>query len=605
MKTKAGSIHPLGAGRAERGINFAFVSKFKDCGIILYNMEGTEVLHKIPFPAEFTVGSIHTVCVEGIKEKEFLYEFYENGKTVTDRHARRFYGNREYGSIEKLAGKKAWYCDRPYDWEQDKSPRIPYENASIYCLHVRGFTRHPSSKVKARGTFKGIQEKIPYLKELGITTLELQPAYEYDEKSYIQAADQNGCFLKPEEGEKISPLNYWGYTQGYYYSPKNSFSYGEDTSAEFKDLVKELHKNDMELVMQFYFPHEVTEKEISDILQFWVTEYHIDGIHLKGERTPVPLICEDPCFSGTKIWYYDFPAEGMKFTGGYRNFGIYRDDFRNDMRRFLKGDEGMVSAVLGYMRANPSHAGRINYFTNYDGFTLTDMVSYEKKHNEENGENNKDGNDYNFTWNCGVEGKSRRKSVMALRIKQIKNALCLLYLSQGTPLLFMGDEFGHTQNGNNNPYCQDNEITWLNWKQQGSGQEIYEFVKMLAGLRKSHPILHKEDELKLMDYISCGYPDLSYHGEAPWRPELEYHSRQVGIMLCGKYARPDRMREDDFFYIGINMHWEEHSFALPKLPKGLDWDILFGTDNAESLKITEEMTGAALPPRSIFVFISK
>ena len=237
------------------------------------------------------------------------------------------------------------------------------------------------------------------------------------------------------------------------------------------------------------------------------------------------------------------------------------------------------------------------------------MVSYDYKHNENNGEDNRDGNDYNASWNCGEEGTSRRQSVKKLRIKQMKNAMCLLLLSQSTPLIFMGDEFANSQKGNNNPYCQDNAVTWLNWKDAAKNVEILEYWKMLAAFRRKNPILHPDRELRLMDYLACGYPDLSYHGKYAWQPQMERDNRYAGIMLCGKYAKSDRGSADTFLYIAMNMHWENHKLALPRLPKGMKWEAAFSTENGMGTKTESQEEENAewqrtVPPRSIQVYVS-
>lgn len=610
ITTVRGKIAPLGVSEKEGGIQFVFISACADCGVILYMGKSGRKTLRIPFPEEYRVGNIHTMLVNGIEEESFLYSFYEGEREVADVYARSFAGNSVYGNLEGVCSKKARYKKTDYDWEGDRNPRIPYEQAFIYGMHVRGFTKHVSSGVRHRGTFSGILEKLPYLKDLGVTTLELQPVYEFDEVYRVSREESRRFGQSGRECEEKK--NYWGYAKGYYYSPKSSYAASEDAGAEFRDLIKELHRNHMEAVLQFYFPEQVREWEISDILRYWVTEYHVDGFHLKGQCVPVALICEDPCFADTKIWYYDFPESGSRqenpLKAGqpkYRNLGIYRDDFCYTMRRFLKGDEGLVGTVLQLMRCQPEGTGQINYLSSYEGFTLMDLVSYDRKHNEANGEDNRDGNDFNCSWNCGAEGKSRKKAVNALRLKQIRNALSLLVLSQGSPMIFMGDEFGNSQEGNNNPYGQDNEITWLDWRDLNKNRGIYEFLKKLLEVRSEHPILRKESQMRLMDYISCGYPDLSYHGEVPWRPNMEYYSRQAGILLCGKYARINRTKEDDFFYIGLNMHWERHAFALPKLPKELEWTCALGT--GEEIEISLETDGQhmELPPRSIYLLRSK
>lgn len=614
--------YPLGAHKEEGGIRFSFVSKTDQCGVILYDRVTGKKLRKVPFPTKNRIGNIHYQYISGIEASAISYQFYEEEYIVADNYARIFVNKNRYGLKREPKDLKAGFLKEDFDWEKDARPKIPYEDCICYCMHVRGFTKHISSGAKYRGTFRGVIEKLLYLKELGITTIELQPAYEFLEFSTEKEPEKKAAHLKKEldkqkyksadfiEKEQKIPdkINYWGYKQGYYYAPKSGYSAGEDASVEFKEMIKAFHKNHMEVIMQFYFPKEVLRTEILEILHFWVWEYHIDGFHLMGEQLPIEMIAADAALTDTKLWYYNFQTEVIygKELPDYRNLAVYRDDYMYEMRRFLKGDNNMLNSALYFMRQNPAAIGQINYFTNYYGFTMMDLVSYDYKHNEENGEDNRDGNDYNHSWNCGFEGISRRKYIQSRRFGQIKNALSILFLSQATPLIFMGDEFGNSQKGNNNPYCQDNEITWLNWKDKERNQELYQFTKELIALRKAHPILHQSKEMQIMDWISCGYPDLSYHGEAAWRPALDNYNRHVGIMYCGKYASIKPGKEDNFFYIAINMHWERHKFAMPRLPKGMKWELVFQTVKEQN--ILEEEDGQQMReilPRSIAVYKSK
>lgn len=622
MKITKGNPFPLGAKIEDKSVDFSYVSRETDCGVVLFDKDTLKEKQKISFPAENVVGDVHFMRIHGISIENTAYCFYEKDRYVTDERARAFCGGYVYGKEEawEQGARPAGFVPQDYAWEEDENPCIPYEESFCYCLHVRGFTRHASSKVRAKGTFQGLVEKIPYLKELGVTTLELQPVYEFDEREKRLASDNLHLPVEkiqsPDTGqtpEACQKLNYWGYTKGCYYSPKNSYAYTKDAAAEFKNMVKALHQNGMEAVLQFYFTKDTPEREIAEILHYWVLEYHVDGFHLKGEHIPADILAEDPALTKTKLWYYGFSNKKQErfFLGAgekeRRSLAEYRDAYRYDMRRFLKGDEGMLPAVMYHLRHNPADCGQINYLTNYDGFTLMDLVSYERKHNESNGEENKDGMDYNASWNCGQEGKSRKKAVLALRKRQIKNALLLLFFSQGTPLIFMGDEFGNSQGGNNNPYCQDNETTWLNWKNLESNREIFVFVKELAAIRKAHPVLRQDREVRLMDYGACGYPDASYHGAVPWKPDTAAHSRQLGIMYCGKYAMKDKKHHDDFFYIAYNLHWEPYEFALPRLPKGMCWELYTASDTVQE-EVGEAMEEGeqqkmVLSGRSICVFI--
>ena len=274
-----------------------------------------------------------------------------------------------------------------------------------------------------------------------------------------------------------------------------------------------------------------------------------------------------------------------------------------DMRKFLKGDADMLKGFQYHMKNHNPKCGVINYITNYYGFTLNDLVSYDRKHNETNGEHNQDGTDYNYSWNCGIEGPTRKKAIVKLRRKQMKNAISFLMTAQGTPLLLSGDEFGNSQSGNNNCYCLDNETSWLDWRQIKRNEEFFEFVKMMIQFRKSHPILHTQEELTMTDRLGYGCPDLSYHGEEPWKVDLSNYNRHIAMMYCGRYARKDNKSEDDMIYIAYNMHWESHQFALPSLQGGYRWEIVNDTDSSgEETAIANQVE---VKPRSVKILIGR
>lgn len=628
--TTALKPYPLGAYSESGRLRFAFTSIHEDCGVVLFDKKTGEELNRFPFTQDERVGNVYCKYIEGYRPSRIIYMFYEGENLIPDSRARYFERKATYMEEVDENELKAGLVNKPYDWEGVRSPKLKFCESLFYCMHVRGFTKHPSSKVRHKGTFAGVVEKIPYLKETGITTLELQPAYEFLEVDSKRERQNKLTYnVNDEELLRISKknLNYWGYKAGYYYAPKAAYSSSTDVVKEFKDMVKELHKNKMEVIMQFYFPEEFSRREILDILHFWLLEYHIDGFHLMGLNLPISLIASDELLADTKILYYGFNMQeiyGEKYFNNMHinekeessvpcHLAVYQDDYMNVMRRFLKGDEDMIPSVLHQMRHIPVGQGRIGYFTNYYGFTMMDMVSYERKCNENNGENNQDGTNYNHSWNCGVEGATRKKKILELRVKQIKNAMSLLTFSQTTPLIFMGDEFGNSQNGNNNPYCQDSETTWLDWRLLNTNKAIYQFWCKLTQIRREHPVLRQTRELRVMDYKACGYPDLSYHGKSAWRPVQESFSRSVGIMYCGKYALRKDGTEDDFFYIGINMHWEPNELALPKLPKGMNWEVLLCTNENEACELqlpmknvtTKEVEQPVILPRSIVVFIAK
>lgn len=586
--------YPLGAHCEGDGIRFSFVSEKDNCGVLIYQKESGKKIGKIPFDVSMSVGNIHCAYTDKYQADEIAYQFYEEDKIVPDLRAATFSKAVKYGKERSEKDLKAFFATEEFDWQNDCFPRIPYQDCIGYLLHVRGFTKHSSSGVEHGGTFLGVAEKLPYLKEIGITTLELQPAYEFAEMpSKEERCRQLPYPVEKKDTERLAPakLNYWGYKRGYYYTPKAAYAV-ENPCVEFKQMVREFHKNGMEIVMQFYFPKEVPIREIPEILRYWMMEYHVDGFRLMGEHIPVKLLMEDPALAGSKLWFDHSVEEGQALSAAAE----YRDDYLYTMRKFLKGDEGMISPVLYQMRHIPAYGGRIHYLSNYNGFTLMDMVSYDRKHNEENGEENRDGSDYNCSWNCGEEGITRKRKILQLRKQQIQNAMCMLLLGQSTPLIFMGDEFGNSQKGNNNPYCQDNAVTWLVWSNQDKNRDLLDFWKKLVEIRKNHPILHPERELKIMDSIACGYPDLSYHGKNAWKPETENYSRYIGMMYCGKYAKKADGKEDDFFYLAMNMHWESYEFGLPKLPKGMKWRAVLAT--------AKQKDSGRVAPRSIVLFQS-
>lgn len=569
----------------EGKIHFTFVSRQKECGVAIFDRKTGEEIQRLAFCEKEASGFVHHLELTSYDPSEISYLFYEQDELVPDPYACKYTGCNEYGKKRGDSDLKALFVEDEYDWEEDSRPKLNYNDVIVYCMHVRGFTAHQSSGVKHRGTFWGIEEKIPYLKEIGITTIELQPAYEFNE---------NMESSKPSVERRESKLNYWGYKSGFYCAPKAAYCATASPEKEFKDLVKELHRNGMEIIMQFYFPREINRMDIPGILEFWANEYHVDGFRVMGENLDIDFVTSNPYIADRKLWIGDFSREHP-----YQDhLAVYNDRYADTMRRFLKGDDNQLEAALYQMRSIPKEIGRIHYLTNYYGFTLADLVSYNYKHNEANGEMNRDGNDYNLSWNCGEEGDTRSLKIKKLRKQQIKNGIALLLLTQSTPLIFMGDEFGNSQKGNNNPYCQDNNITWLDWRCIQKNRDIFDFWKSMMEFRKNHSLIHPALENKVMDTLSCGMPDLSYHGESAWKYDVSPGVRSAGILLCGKYSTDDH-RED--IYIGINMHWEVRQLALPKIARNMRWDPVLSTGNLQG-EVTNNVID--IPGRCIVVLKS-
>lgn len=605
LHIKKGQPYPLGASVRNNTVNFSMVnSSQEECGILLYDKAAKEAL-RIPFDAGHRIGNICCLAVDGVNITECEYNYYIGDKVQVDPYAKKIYGNEVWGSVREGAIELRGGIYQPqFDWHKTAPLHIPYQDSIFYCLHVRGFTRHASSKVKHKGTFLGLQEKLPYLKELGITAVELMPAYEFEECesaedkyaiSYqVQHIAQD---LSEEKGADTCRMNYWGFKKAFYFAPKSSYAAGKDACAEFKEMVREFHKNGIEVIMQFYFPDNTKQGYILDVLKHWVLEYRIDGIHLMGGHIPVTLLATEPLFANTKLMGTDFSLAEIYPEGElpcYRNLGFYRNEFMNDMRKFLKGDFDTLKGFCFHMRNHNPQCGVVNYITNYNGFTLADLVSYERKHNEENGEDNRDGTDYNYSWNCGAEGPTRKRNITELRRKQMRNAFAFLLTAQGTPLILAGDEFANSQKGNNNCYCQDNELSWLNWKNIQKNQEFLDYVKKLIQFRRQHAILHADHELSLSDRGGSGYPELSYHGEEAWKAHTENYFRHIGMMYCGALPKQKDKWDNDYLYAAYNMHWEPKHFALPTLPGNYVWQTVLDTQMPQGWTDTEQDTAQRL-----------
>lgn len=530
MKKVQGCPQPLGAARMDGRINFAVsVPAGKTCELLLYRVGGTVPEQVFEMPEEEGMGEVRFLAVEDLDTNSYEYNFRIGEKVTVDPYVKEVSRSLKFGekpdvSHHEMRGR---IPSADFDWEGDKHLAIPYHEVVAYSLHVRGFTRHTSSKVKQKGTFAGVTEKIPYLKELGINQIQCMPIYEFEEV--------NG-----------SKVNYWGYGKGYYFAPKAAYSVSGYASRELKDMVKACHKAGIEVVLEMPFYAGILPQDAISCLKYYMLEYHIDGFVVNPYNVPWDGLKQDPLLKGVKILQKD-------------------DRFQNVMRRFLKGDEGMIEDVMWALQHHTAEDGKCNYITTHTGFTMQDLVSYDAKHNEANGEQNQDGPDYNYSWNCGAEGPSRKKAVVDLRRKQVCNAFLLLLTAQGTPCILAGDELEHTQKGNNNVYCQDNETAWLNWSKLKKDDSLFRYVKHLIALRKAHPALHQAEKLLGRDRTACGIPDVSYHGENAWRAPLEISSRQLGALFC------EENKEDDQCYIAYNMHWLEHSFALPSLPKKKKW----------------------------------
>ena len=609
MKTEKGLALVPGANPLADGCNFAVeVPEDSRASLILYKKRSAKPYVEIPFTEENRTGNVYAMYIPDFNLKEYEYNFLINGKVYTDPYAYRILGRERFGAEvgtnpHKVRG--GFLKKEVFDWENDKNPAIPYHEMILYKLHVRGYTKANRTITGTKGTFQALEEMIPYWKELGINTIELMPAYEFMESGTCKNSESEKMVSEKHTQGRV---NFWGYMYGYYFAPKRSYCATDDPEKEFKTFIKKLHQAGIACIMEMYFPRECNPVTALRALQFWKLYYHVDGFHVLGEGVSAKLLMHDGVLSDTRLMFHDFDESQIRKKKKPEDKCIaqYNPGFLQDMRRFLKSDEDMVSAAAYHIRRNPNIYAVINYMACQDGFTMNDMVTYNYRHNEANQENNHDGSSYNYSWNCGVEGPSRKKSICQLRNRQIRNILTMLFLAQGTPMLFGGDEFCNSQDGNNNPYCQDNPTGWIDWSAKKHGEEIMNYVRFLSELRNKSPLFHQNHPFRLMDHLACGYPDFSYHGMEAWRPDLSNYSHSIGMLYCGFYVPKES--DHSFYYIAYNMHWKPVTFALPRLPGQMKWYLLSDTASdqiAETPELLLHQEQVLCDARSVCIYVGK
>ncbi len=524
-----------------------------------------------------------------------------------------------------------------FDWEGDKQLNIPLEDLIIYEMHTRGFSAHPASDVSAPGAFAAIIEKIPYLKQLGVNCIELMPVFEFDEL--------DNDLQNPETGDQL--VNFWGYNPVGFFAPKAGYSASGEPINELKSLVKACHLHGIEVWLDVVFNHTAEGNEngptisyrgidnsiyyllkpdgsyynfsgvgntvncnhpvvrvvLLDCLRYWVSEYHIDGFRFdlassmgrdpEGVPDPDPPLLEvlayDPLLANTKLIAEAWDAGGLYQVGSFPAYGRWAEwngRYRDDVRRFVKGDAGMVGAMAARVQGSPDIYGdrgpqaSVNFITAHDGFTLRDLVSYSEKSNHANGEDNRDGMDENLSWNCGWEGPSDDPETNCLRQRQMKNFLSILLVSQGVPMLLMGDEIGHSKGGNNNSYCHDDLINYLDWSALPANEALFTFLRHLIQLRAAHPVLRRRSYLKHQPAAVANgdrFTDsISFHGREPWSPDWSHESRQLAVMFCSAEAAEEGAPAD-IVYLIMNAYWETTAFELPRPPQPLRWHVAVNT----------------------------
>ncbi len=689
IKYRRGHVLPFGATMVPNGVNFSiYSSAVYSCTLVLFKKGASEPYVEIDFPEDFRIGHTYAMVVFDLDVENLEYGYRMDGpfkpeeghrfdktKILSDPYAKAIGGRDQWlapPNWDNIYPHRSRLVFEDFDWEGDKPLETPIEDLVVYEAHVRGFTNHPSSGVKNKGTFAGVSEKIKYLLDLGINCIELMPIYEFDEYEHSKE--------NPETGELL--VNYWGYSTLNFFSPKSGYAatgkYGMQVD-ELKTLIKELHKNGIEVMLDVVFNHTaegdhrgptisfkgidnkayymltpdgyyynfsgtgntlncnhpVVRNMVLDCLRYWASEYHIDGFRFDlaailgraqdGSPLSNPPLLEslahDPVLGKCKLIAEAWDAGGLYQVGSFPAYGRWAEwngKYRDTLRRLLKGEEGLIGDLSQGLQGSPDlYASRgtaagVNFITCHDGFTLYDLFAYNEKHNDANGENNNDGNDNNYSWNCGWEGETDDPGINTLRHRQIKNALSLLMVSQGVPMILMGDEMGRTKYGNNNTYCHDNELNWLNWDLIDKNSDIYCFSKHIINFRRNHPVLRNRDHFRNMDYKDTGYPDISFHGVQAWNADWSESSRVIAIMLDGGHAK-NGFVQDDTIYVGVNMYWDALPFELPHLPEGKKWHISANTDmpapydfhKLNEEPVLEDQYSCMLGPRSVIILVGK
>jgi isoamylase len=682
FQTARGRSLPLGATALAEGVNFALLCRHGTAvSLVLYPLEGHDLLGEVPLdPRMNRTGDHWHILIAGLPPA-FKYGWrvdgphggghrYNPDNILLDPSATAISDGARWGWSADGTGfrtpaqrgtvRRSLFFRRAFRWGEDVPPLVPFEDSIIYELHVRGFTCHPSSGLARSGTFAALAERIPYLKELGVTAVELLPIHEFDECD---------CpFTNPRTGEPLR--NFWGYNSIGFAAPKASYARsGQEHNqlSEFREMVRAFHTAGMEIILDVVFNHTgegddrgrtysfrgldnelyyllgpggiylnftgcgntvncnhpVVRELILTCLRYWVAEMHVDGLrfdlasvlgrdrfgNMLVEPPVIEMMGEDGVLADTKLIAEPWDATGLYQVGRFpygRRWSEWNGRYRDDVRRFWRGDPGMTSVLATRMCGSadlyqasgrqPRHS--INFVTCHDGFTLWDLVSYNQKHNEANGEQNRDGIAENYSWNCGIEGPTDNPAVLSLRQRQVRNIMATLLLSQGVPMLLAGDELLRTQQGNNNAWCQDNEISWLDWGLATRNADFLRFVREMIAMRKRHPALRRYTHLRgAGTQGSLLEPDLIWHGVEPGQPDFSQGSRTIAFALNGSQTGRE---PDNDFYVACNAWHDPIRFRIPVSPSGRAWHRVVDTALAPPLDIVAEEQAPEVPPQSIY-----
>lgn len=583
------------------------------CKLLLYPKEAGKVF-KIPMERHKRYPTVYTVGIQGLDWNHYDYNFEIDGREITDPYAVKITGREVWADPERrpeeTSGEgfvpekirkqqeqkrksrrnkiKSSFYFSEFNWKNDKSPEIEKEDMVIYKLHARGFTMGMKTESSDKGTFSCLERKLRYLKELGVTTLLFLPIYEFEE--FLQLDESK----KKEQPENL--INYWGYTVGSYFAVKASYLGKENNPDTLKRMISKIHQMDMEFVPEFYFNEKINPHLIIDVMRYWKREYHVDGFRVIADSKVAELLAQDGMLNGCKLFYEGFSEKLAEAQDGFGpKLFAYNDSFLYAMRRMLNHQGGNIYEFACQMKRQQEHQGFVNFVAENNGFSLWDVFSYSRKHNEDNKEENRDGNDWNYSSNSGQEGISKKREINKLRERKVRNALAVTVFSQGIPMFWMGDECVNTQMGNNNAYCQDNEIGWKDWKHTKAGHNMTEYLKTLLRLRKEYPVIRSSIPYQMSDYAKQGYPDLSYHSQEAWQMDFDRNRGFIGMFYCGTYG------SKEYVYIAYNFQTIPQKLALPQ---DISWKAVLDTGR-DTLK-RETLTGAVLTEaQSVMVLIGK
>ncbi len=681
FQVRPGFYNRPGATHTSNGVSFTIQSfGATECTLLLFKPMAKEPYARLKYPDSYHIGNTYAMFVFGLNIEEFEYAFqldgpydakkgllFDKNHVLLDPYAKAVTGQREWGDRPETSEGFIYHArvvENNFDWGNIRPVELPAEDLIIYELHVRGFTKDASSGVTAPGTYEGLRQKIPYLKDLGINAVELMPIFEFDEMEGTRVVD----------GERL--YNYWGYNTVCFFAPNTGYSSVVEHNHEgdeLKELIYELKENGIEVILDVVFNHTAEGNEhgpcfsfkgidndiyyiltpdgyyynfsgcgnvmncnhpavrrfIIDCLRYWVTEYRVDGFRFdlasiltrdqKGAPMADPPLLQaiacDALLGKVKLIAEAWDAGGLYQVGSFPSWSRWKEwngRYRDDMRRFLKGDAGMASTAITRITGskdlyNPDYRGNsasVNFLNCHDGFTLYDMYAYNMKHNEKNGWDNTDGDNNANSWNCGIEGETDDEKIKLLRRRMIKNACATLMCSRGPAMFYAGDEFCNTQFGNNNAYCQDNIISWLDWSRLEEYQGIHDFFRFMIAFRKKYAILRKTTKA-----AACGLPEISIHNGFPWNGGTDHNSRLIGIMYAGRDELDTR---DEIVFYGMNAYWEQLVLQLPELPNGLHWKIVVNTfltyEDGKDVEAETEFyykKMVMVPPRTVIILVAE